>query len=345
MSKFTCDLCHETHDIEKDWTEEDKLKEMEENFGNLPEEERSVVCDDCYKKMIEAIPPKEFGEGPFVTVEDLGSVLFPKLGRADVERIKKFFAPANKIDVRRVPIDCPEGKVCGDSIEDLTDEQCVAVAGSIFLNMQDCIKQDIEDAIGGGQNMTREELYQLNYKYFNDAKDDETCPCPGGGRDGLLYVNCCKDWWLNMKRAYLAESAAGDVKKQYEIWITQGQGSVFVKGEDTIYGALDYVDDHKGEGSFAIKYPDGTWHGWQTGDEKKDEEMGAIFDQWKLLNQDIQNIAGIVQNPMDITEEMIKEWWGLVNAFQSKVVELKKTTTNFLDKRVGKKIVKESTDD
>lgn len=48
---FTCDMCGETFPQADDWTEEDRVAEMKTNFGDLPEEDRASVCDDCYKEI------------------------------------------------------------------------------------------------------------------------------------------------------------------------------------------------------------------------------------------------------------------------------------------------------
>lgn len=48
----------------------------------------------------------------------------------------------------------------------------------------------------------------------------------------------------------------------YKIWVTQGQGPG-TKPEiekNSLSEALEYVKDHKGEASFAIQCPDGTWY-------------------------------------------------------------------------------------
>jgi hypothetical protein len=51
----------------------------------------------------------------------------------------------------------------------------------------------------------------------------------------------------------------------YKVWVTQGQGP----GEkpqcefETLKEALSYVREIEGQASFAIEYPDGTWHNWE----------------------------------------------------------------------------------
>jgi hypothetical protein len=50
----------------------------------------------------------------------------------------------------------------------------------------------------------------------------------------------------------------------YKIWVTQGQGpGNFPQIEcATLKEALSYVKEMEGQASFAIEYPDGTWHKW-----------------------------------------------------------------------------------
>jgi DNA-directed RNA polymerase subunit RPC12/RpoP len=58
MKEFKCVVCKEI--FESDWSEEDALEEMRENFGDVPPENREVVCDDCYQKMILEFPIEEY---------------------------------------------------------------------------------------------------------------------------------------------------------------------------------------------------------------------------------------------------------------------------------------------
>lgn len=48
----------------------------------------------------------------------------------------------------------------------------------------------------------------------------------------------------------------------YELWATQGQGGSKELEFKTLEEALKFVEDHFGQASFGIKYPDGTWHKW-----------------------------------------------------------------------------------
>ncbi len=49
-NEFTCAHCHKTYP--KAWSDEEALKEYGENFNNA-ETELAVVCDDCYKRIME----------------------------------------------------------------------------------------------------------------------------------------------------------------------------------------------------------------------------------------------------------------------------------------------------
>ena len=50
----------------------------------------------------------------------------------------------------------------------------------------------------------------------------------------------------------------------YEVYGTQGQGGSEHPDETfpTLEEALAFVKTHKDDGSWGIKYPDGTWHKW-----------------------------------------------------------------------------------
>jgi DNA-directed RNA polymerase subunit RPC12/RpoP len=47
--KYTCGDCGET--FESAWSEEEALAEMHRDFGDLAQDDRVVVCDDCYQAM------------------------------------------------------------------------------------------------------------------------------------------------------------------------------------------------------------------------------------------------------------------------------------------------------
>lgn len=53
-NEFRCEACGEV--FPKAWTDEEAEAECEENFPGLPEGERAVVCDDCFKKMTRLKP-------------------------------------------------------------------------------------------------------------------------------------------------------------------------------------------------------------------------------------------------------------------------------------------------
>ena len=54
---YECAMCGGT--IEEVTPEADMLEEMRGHFGEVPESERVIVCDDCYKAMDPATHPEE----------------------------------------------------------------------------------------------------------------------------------------------------------------------------------------------------------------------------------------------------------------------------------------------
>ena len=56
---WICDCCGGTFPKDPAWTEEEKLAEMQANIGDLPEDDRASVCDDCYEAIIGGHPPAE----------------------------------------------------------------------------------------------------------------------------------------------------------------------------------------------------------------------------------------------------------------------------------------------
>lgn len=53
-NEYKCELCKGV--FKKGWSDKEMLVEMERDFPNLPEEERAVVCDDCYNALIPIQP-------------------------------------------------------------------------------------------------------------------------------------------------------------------------------------------------------------------------------------------------------------------------------------------------
>ncbi len=51
----------------------------------------------------------------------------------------------------------------------------------------------------------------------------------------------------------------------YEVWMTQGQGGCLIETFETLDEAITYAKEgiNNKEGSFGIKYSDGTWHQWE----------------------------------------------------------------------------------
>lgn len=65
---FTCAQCG---DVCEFGDQEKALAEMRENFGELTEDERCIVCDDCYQAMVSIESPAEWRakggpEGPIL---------------------------------------------------------------------------------------------------------------------------------------------------------------------------------------------------------------------------------------------------------------------------------------
>ena len=48
-NEYKCAMCGEVY--KKGWSDEEAKKEMLELWGDLPEEEQGIVCDDCFKQM------------------------------------------------------------------------------------------------------------------------------------------------------------------------------------------------------------------------------------------------------------------------------------------------------
>ena len=60
-TKFTCAGCGGTFETDQEhWSDERAMAEMLATYGNIPEGQRELVCDDCYAKCME-IMAKEQG--------------------------------------------------------------------------------------------------------------------------------------------------------------------------------------------------------------------------------------------------------------------------------------------
>jgi len=51
LETFVCDACKKS--FISAWSDEDAKKEMKENFGDIPEEDCSYLCEDCYEMFME----------------------------------------------------------------------------------------------------------------------------------------------------------------------------------------------------------------------------------------------------------------------------------------------------
>lgn len=66
---WTCDCCGGTFPKNPDFSEEEKLAEMRANVGEIPEDDRASVCDDCYAKILPGHPTdKECAPGSEIIV-------------------------------------------------------------------------------------------------------------------------------------------------------------------------------------------------------------------------------------------------------------------------------------
>jgi hypothetical protein len=58
-NEFTCCVCGNTY--EKSWSDEEAKEEFSEVFkSEFNEENTAVVCDDCYKQMMNEYPVEEY---------------------------------------------------------------------------------------------------------------------------------------------------------------------------------------------------------------------------------------------------------------------------------------------
>ena len=60
---FTCELCEESFP-KTGWSDEEAVVEMKEEFGDIPEKDRSVLCDDCYEKVMSFMVEEEDIDDP-----------------------------------------------------------------------------------------------------------------------------------------------------------------------------------------------------------------------------------------------------------------------------------------
>ena len=55
-NEYQCAKCRGIY--EKGWTDEEALEEQESIFGKIPEQEKAVICDDCFNEMKHSFPTK-----------------------------------------------------------------------------------------------------------------------------------------------------------------------------------------------------------------------------------------------------------------------------------------------
>ena len=64
-------MCGNT--FEEDWTEEEAVAELQENFGDIPLAQCDVVCDDCYNKIQPDKNPAELATWQKARIAELES--------------------------------------------------------------------------------------------------------------------------------------------------------------------------------------------------------------------------------------------------------------------------------
>lgn len=52
-NQFICEQCGGVFD--KEVTDEEAMKESKEIFGDIPQNQLAIVCDDCFKKVMERV--------------------------------------------------------------------------------------------------------------------------------------------------------------------------------------------------------------------------------------------------------------------------------------------------
>jgi len=55
---YTCEKCGKEFEQEDGWTDADALEEMRDNFGDLDEDDKATICDDCYKAFMKWWKPQ-----------------------------------------------------------------------------------------------------------------------------------------------------------------------------------------------------------------------------------------------------------------------------------------------
>jgi hypothetical protein len=68
--EYVCELCKGT--FVSGWSEAEAKAEYQENFGAGGDEPPSVVCDDCYRRIIEEFPPPLSGKNKADSDETAG---------------------------------------------------------------------------------------------------------------------------------------------------------------------------------------------------------------------------------------------------------------------------------
>lgn len=105
----------------------------------------------------------------------------------------------------------------------------------------------------------------------------------------------------------------------YDIFVTQGQGGGPDPDQicDTLEDALAWVKDHTGDGSFAIRYPDGQWHRWNNWSGRTSLH-GHKDENWRdyvITDNDRRGVHHVVMLdaqwstcPVEV-EQQVKDLW------------------------------------
>lgn len=52
MAKFACEGCGQKYEKDENWSEEQALEEMRSQFGDVPEQDRAILCTSCYRRFL-----------------------------------------------------------------------------------------------------------------------------------------------------------------------------------------------------------------------------------------------------------------------------------------------------
>lgn len=73
-NEYKCAMCRGV--FEKEWTDEEAVAELQEDFGAVPIEDCAVICDDCYQKVRPDANPCALDEEPMPPLHSRALSLF-----------------------------------------------------------------------------------------------------------------------------------------------------------------------------------------------------------------------------------------------------------------------------